>query len=257
MPSRVGCSVVVVAALALATGCSSGKKNAEAEFTVQKVDGLTLPARVEGRSLDAATKNGFVGAFWPGVNLGSTTPGHDPGEVAIARSDVARWLPEMAGVGVRVVRIYTILPPAFYDALRSYDLAHPEAPIYFIQGVWIPEQQFLDTGNAYDPAVTQGFRAELRDAVAVVHGHATSRRGRVMPTAATGATSRPGCWPGRSASSGIPSRHGRPIASTRAPRRSTAATSARAPMPRRWRAGWPGCSTTRQGSRRRAAGAGR
>jgi hypothetical protein len=80
--SRIGCSVVVVAALALAAGWSDGKNNSDAAFTVRHVDGLTLPARVEGRSVEAATKNGFVPLFWAGVNLGSTIPGRQPGEVA-------------------------------------------------------------------------------------------------------------------------------------------------------------------------------
>jgi hypothetical protein len=132
----------------------------------------------------AAAKDGFVTQFWPGVNLGSTVPGRQPGEVAAARADYDRWLSGIGDLGARVIRIYTILRPAFYDALAAYNAEHSEEPLFFIQGVWIPEQQFLATGNAYEPSVTKGFESEIDDAVAVVHGDAKlpERRGHASGT---------------------------------------------------------------------------
>jgi hypothetical protein len=69
----------------------------------------------------------------------------------------------MGALGARVVRVYTILRPAFYDALAAYDRRHPRAPLRFIQGVWIPEERFLATGDAFDPEVTSGFESEMAD----------------------------------------------------------------------------------------------
>jgi hypothetical protein len=138
------------------------------------VDGLTLPARVGGPAIELARGGGFERRFWPGVNLGSTIPGHQPGEVAAARADYDRWLAGMGALGVRVVRVYTILRPAFYDALADYNAKHPDAPIYFIQGIWlVGEEDWYASGDAYSPAVHDTFRAEIEDAVAVVHGDAT------------------------------------------------------------------------------------
>ena len=160
----------MLAALALAAGsCGDG----DPAFEPRQVDELTLPARVEGRSIAAAAPDGFVSLFWAGVNLGSTIPGHQPGEVAATREDYDRWLADMGEMGVRVVRIYTILRPAFYDALADYNDDHEDRPIFFIQGVWVPdEERLVSTGDAYDPTVADGFRAEIEDAVAVVHGDA-------------------------------------------------------------------------------------
>ena len=138
----------------------------------RKSGDLMLPARVEGRSIAAATADGYAPMFWPGVNLGPTTPGHSPGEVAATREEYDRWLEGMGDLGVRVVRIYTILRPAFYDALAAYNDEHADAPIMLIHGVWIPEEEFYETENAYSKAVTEGFRAEIKDAVDVVHGDA-------------------------------------------------------------------------------------
>ncbi len=135
--------------------------------------GYKVPARVSGRDIQVAKGSGFKTQFWPGVNLGSTVPGTQPGEVAATRADYDRWLRGMSAVHARVVRVYTILRPSFYDALAAWDRRHPKRAIFLMQGVWIPEDAFLATQDAYDPSVTGGFRAELRDAVAVVHGDAT------------------------------------------------------------------------------------
>src|SRR5262245_28688956 len=166
---------VPVVLLSLAAGCSGGGNGAASEpaFAPRQVGALRVPARVEGQWLAAAVRDGFVPLFWAGVNLGLTIPGRQPGEVAAARADYDRWLTGIGDLGARVVRIYTILRPAFYDALAEYNDGHAERPLFFIQGVWIPEEDFLATGNAYDPTVTQGFKFELADAVAVVHGDVT------------------------------------------------------------------------------------
>ncbi len=134
------------------------------------VGGLSLPAQVIGPNVNVATTTGMRPQFWAGVNLGATLPGTSPGELAPTRADYDRWLVQMGELGVTVVRIYTILKPDFYDALRAYDLAHVQDPIFVIHGVWIPEDEMLQTQNAYDPDVTAKFRSELTDAVAAVHG---------------------------------------------------------------------------------------
>ncbi|MCW3039338.1 MAG: hypothetical protein JWM31_1243, partial [Solirubrobacterales bacterium] len=108
--------------------------------------------------------------FWPGVNLGATLPGTFPGQLAPTRADYDRWLTGMGALGVRLLRVYTILPPHFYAAVAAYDRAHPARPIYLLHGVWIPEDEFVATQDAY--AVLTAWKRELRDAVAVIHGDA-------------------------------------------------------------------------------------
>ena len=159
-------------------------RGADYRIATARSGALKLPARVRGDYVELATPDGFKPRFWPGVNLGSTIPGRFPGEVAQSREDYRRWMPEMAALGVRAVRVYTILPPAFYEELRAYNLAHAAAPLFVIHGVWIPEERFMATGNAYDPEVLAEFRSELADAAAVVHGDATlpDRRGHASGT---------------------------------------------------------------------------
>jgi hypothetical protein len=60
-----------------------------------------------------------------------------PGELAIPRSEYDRWLGERGVLGVRVVRVYTLQRPAFYEALASYDRRHPRAPLWLLHGIYL------------------------------------------------------------------------------------------------------------------------
>ena len=127
------------------------------------------------------TKHGEVG-FLAGVNLGATTPGRQPGELAISASHYRRWLAEMGALGLRSVRIYTIHPPAFYDELERYNRAHPNAPLYLIQGVYLPDETYNERERGlYDEGVDGAFASEIADAVKAVHGELerAPARGRV------------------------------------------------------------------------------
>ena len=195
-----------IAALTLVTGCFGGKKTEETsrhQFALPHLAGLTLPARVEGRSVAAATENGFVPAFWPGVNLGSTIPGHQPGEVAATRRDYDRWLSGIGDLGARVSRIYMILRPSFYDALAAYNGAHADRSLYFIQGVWVPGEAELDSsGNAYTPSVTHGFQSRSMMPSPSSTERPSFPSGRATRAARTARMSRAGSCRTRSASSG-------------------------------------------------------
>ncbi len=145
-----------------------------------EVDGLQVVAQSGPGGFALHTAGGDVG-FLPGVNLGSTTPGHQPGELAITADDYRRWFAAMGDLGVRVVRVYTIHPPAFYDELDRYNRAHPDAPLYLVQGVYLPDESYVDGDKTlYDPAVTSAMQEEVVAAVGAVHGDLsrTEARGR-------------------------------------------------------------------------------
>jgi hypothetical protein len=133
------------------------------------VDGLTCVAQAEGDRMVLFTKEGEV-EFVPGVNLGSTTPGFQPGEVRFEREHFRTWFPQMARLGLHVLRIYTILPPFFYEELHAYNTANPKKAIYIVHGVWIPEDEFMETKDLFHPSVRDGFKAEITDVVSAIHG---------------------------------------------------------------------------------------
>ncbi len=146
-------------------------------------DGLTMLASQRGDQLLLHTSGGDL-TYWAGVNLGSTIPGHSPGELAMRREDYQRWFPMMRDLGVRVVRIYTIHPPAFYEELRAFNLAHPDDPLYLVQGIYLPDESYLESHDLFAKGPTDAMIAEVRDTSGAVHGDLTrpQQRGRAWGT---------------------------------------------------------------------------
>ncbi|WP_201318818.1 hypothetical protein [Paenibacillus sp. EPM92] len=111
--------------------------------------------------------------FWSGVNMGATTPGHAPGELSPTKEDYLRWFGQIKAMHADVVRIYTILPPHFYEALAEFNAGRKD-PLYILQGIWAPEEQLVGAGGQGYDALQQDtidqFRKEIRDAVQVIHG---------------------------------------------------------------------------------------
>jgi hypothetical protein len=138
-----------------------------------RIDGLTVPARATAAGVELSLGGGsFAPRFWAGINLGATIPGHDPGELAIPRSEYDRWMREMGVLGVRVIRVYTLQRPAFYEALASYDRRHPHAPLWLLQGIYLDQGRLDSVHNAYDPILTAETDRDIREVVAAVHGNA-------------------------------------------------------------------------------------
>ncbi len=160
-------------------GSAAGAWNAVATTEA----GLTSFAWTDGDQFLINTGAG-VRDFVAGVNLGPTIPGRQPGEQAIGREDFRRWFPQIASMGFRSLRVYTIMPPHFYQELNAFNLENPESPLLLIHGVWIPEDRFYETFDLFDEALVTEFKAEIERAVSVVHGDITlpERRGHAGGT---------------------------------------------------------------------------
>jgi hypothetical protein len=68
------------------------------------------------------------------------------------------------------LRVYTILPPQFYRALRAWNLAHPERALWLVHGVWTE----LPPEHDFDDSAWKGeFQREMRRVVDLIHGAGT------------------------------------------------------------------------------------
>ncbi len=130
--------------------------------------------RTEGADID----------FLTGINVGSAIPGRLPAELAVDAATWRRWFVMIAATGVHAIRIYTVQPPHFYDELLAYNTAHPEHPLYLVHGVWIPEDQAVETRDLFGPDVLAQAESDIDGAVAAVHGEGTlpDRRGYASGT---------------------------------------------------------------------------
>ncbi|HYH35458.1 MAG TPA: hypothetical protein VD814_09940, partial [Nocardioides sp.] len=166
-------AAVLVATLVAACGGSKPEPPSGPDWAPRplEVAGLEVLATAAGDDFRLHTASGDK-TFLPGVNLGSTTPLHQPGEVGgIEPEQYRRWFDQMAGLGVRVVRVYTLHGPAFYDELAAHNRRHPSDPLYLVQGAYLPDESYVEGDRTlYEPGVDDAFSAELRDLSDAVHG---------------------------------------------------------------------------------------
>lgn len=129
---------------------------------------VTYPARTVGDRFEVRTDDAWRPFWIKGVNLGAALPGRHPSEFPDSAT-YARWIREMAEMNANTIRVYTVHPPHFYDALLEWNRAHPHRPLWLIHGVWteLPEDH-----DYRAPAFERGFFSEMRNVVDLVHGRA-------------------------------------------------------------------------------------
>jgi tetratricopeptide (TPR) repeat protein len=132
-----------------------------------------VPARTHGERFEVREGGSWRPFYVKGVNLGTARPGYFPSEFPADDSTYASWIQLMAGAHANVVRLYTILPPAFYRMLKQWNDAHPEQALWLVHGVWAEAPPHDDYD---DSAWKEDFHAEMRRVVDVLHGHAALPR---------------------------------------------------------------------------------
>ena len=106
--------------------------------SIKTQNGISFIAQVDTQNFYVYQNGSFKKQFVKGVNIGATKPGFFPGELAITKTDYLRWFGEIAKMNSNTIRVYTIQPPAFYDALYEYNKKSIK-PLYVMQGVWVDE----------------------------------------------------------------------------------------------------------------------
>lgn len=131
-------------------------------------DSTVFTVRVNGDRFEVFSEHGWEPFYINGVNLGAALPGKHPSEFPDS-SVYAQWIAAMADIGANAIRVYTIHPPDFYEALLDYNANHPNDLLWLIQGVWTelpPDDQYDD--SEWESA----FFSEMHQAVDLLHGRA-------------------------------------------------------------------------------------
>ncbi|MEX2466170.1 MAG: tetratricopeptide repeat protein [Gemmatimonadota bacterium] len=131
-------------------------------------DTLAYPARTVGDRFEVRTEAGWRPFYIKGVNLGAALPGRYASQFPDSAT-YARWLRGMADMNANAVRLYTIHPPAFYEALLDWNVENPDRALWLIHGAWTGLPTDHDFGG--DPYEADFF-AEMRRVVDVLHGRA-------------------------------------------------------------------------------------
>lgn len=115
------------------------------------------------------TGGNWVKTYLKGVNLGSGMPGKFPGEFGITKAMYLRWFGQITSMNANVIRVYTLLSPAFYEALYDFNKGR-KRPLMILQGVWVDENDMATIGNAHDPRIKEAFVRDAKTLIDVVHG---------------------------------------------------------------------------------------
>ncbi len=102
-----------------------------------------------------------------GVTLGPARPGEFAVTASLDYRTYRDWLHEIVAANANTLRVYTILPPAFYRAFADHN-EQAEEPLWLIQGVWLDDL----AENLYEPRTKEAFESEIRDVIDIVHGQA-------------------------------------------------------------------------------------
>ncbi|MGH7651863.1 MAG: tetratricopeptide repeat protein, partial [Gemmatimonadaceae bacterium] len=130
-------------------------------------------AKTGKRVFEIPDASGHWSPMWiKAVNLGAALPGKYPSEFPTADGTYEKWIALVAAMGANTIRVYTIHPPHFYAALRSWNLAHPTHPIWLIHGVWAELPPGKKQEKYDDPKWLGDFRGEMRRVVSLLHGDA-------------------------------------------------------------------------------------
>ncbi len=131
---------------------------------------LGLVSRTAGTGFEVRNAmNRWIPFYMQGVNLGVALPGRFPSQFPTDSALYSGWFDTLSAMNANVLRVYTILPPPFYRALRAWNLVHPTIPLWLVHGVWteLPPEHDFD-----DPEWKEAFRSEMRSVVDLLHGSA-------------------------------------------------------------------------------------
>lgn len=117
--------------------------------------------------------NDWQQLFMRGVNIGATEPGLFPGDLTISYETYFRWFGYISDMHCNCIRVYTLMPPQFYQALDDFNQKATN-PLYLFQGIWVNEEDIERLADTYaeNEKLLNDFTADAIDLVNVIHGNA-------------------------------------------------------------------------------------
>lgn len=135
-------------------------------------DGAAYYFKAQGQYLSVYNGSEFEDIYIKGVNLGLGKPGYFPGETAVTKEEYARWFQQIGEMNANAVRVYTVQPPAFYEAFYEYNQTADE-PLYLFHGTWYDETRLTETGDAFDEGMQKYLYQDMGNIVDLIHGNCT------------------------------------------------------------------------------------
>lgn len=123
---------------------------------------------IEGQTIYLQSDGEDKPFFVKGVNLGAALPGKTFTEFPTDKTVYRIWFEQMSALNINTLRVYTLLPPTFYQALYEYN-SEQEKPIYLLQEIW-PEE-YPEEHNYLGREYNETYQKEIEYVVHAIHGN--------------------------------------------------------------------------------------
>ena len=134
-------------------------------------DQLDVRFRIADGAFWRLDATGWRAFYVTGVNFGAAPPGYYPSAQPNDAAEYTEWIGRAAALNVNTVRVYSLLPPAFYRAYAKY--VEGGGKVALVQQIWIGEPP---GGDLFDAGFVERTRADIRGYVDAING-----RGEVAP----------------------------------------------------------------------------
>jgi tetratricopeptide (TPR) repeat protein len=129
--------------------------------------------RAQPGSMQRLTNGDWQPYYVNGVDLGPAAPGFYPNTPPNDGMLYRDWIARAERLGGNTLRVYTLLPPAFYRAFLKHKQAGGRLDLY--QQIWVPDPPNRDL---YDASFVETTKAEIRYAIDAIHGNGDVPRSR-------------------------------------------------------------------------------
>lgn len=143
--------------------------------TVSNLPGQTgtpqgFQAKTDGFYLQ--TEKGEQKVYLCGVNMGLTEATTSLDNPNVSYDTYREWFAWIAEMNANTVKVFTVMPPQFYNAFYDFNTENPDTPLYLLQGIWFNEDYMYSIGDAYaDDTIDTAFRRAAKETVDIVHGN--------------------------------------------------------------------------------------
>jgi len=146
----------------------------------QQGQGIKLTAKAAEEGFSVLKKGKWETLFVKGVNIGAALPGKWFTEFPQDEEVYLDWFEKISQMNANSIRIYTLLPPAFYNALEYYNRTHPDSILWLFQEI-CPEENPEEHDYLRDNYVDE-YNKEIEYVIDAIHGKANieERQGRAF-----------------------------------------------------------------------------
>ncbi len=132
--------------------------------------GIRLYFKTENKFFSRLSSGGGKKVYLKGVNMGLTEATTSLENPNVSYSTYMDWFAMISEMNANTVRVFSVMPPQFYKALRDYNEGKAQ-PLYLLHGIWFNETYMESIGDAYDGTVIyDAFTRAAKETADIVHG---------------------------------------------------------------------------------------